>query len=166
MSFFIIGMPRSRTAWLSNFMTYDGIYCHHEGLNNCNSIQEYEDKIGNDGDSSTGLMLVDIKSLFPDRKLLLIDAPIERTIEFTKETYGVVNLDYIHYMKERLDALDGMRVKLEDISSRTKEIWEYLTDKEYDDKRTKLLSTLFVETPVELMNEKAAMRLFNELQKA
>jgi hypothetical protein len=30
--FFITGLPRSRTAWLANFMTYGGAYCRHEGL--------------------------------------------------------------------------------------------------------------------------------------
>ena len=32
MSFVVTGLPRSRTAWLSAFLTGDGAYCLHEGL--------------------------------------------------------------------------------------------------------------------------------------
>lgn len=30
MPFFITGLPRSRTAWLANFLTWDGTMCGHE----------------------------------------------------------------------------------------------------------------------------------------
>lgn len=32
MKFLIYAMPRSGGAWLSNLLTYDGLYCHHEPL--------------------------------------------------------------------------------------------------------------------------------------
>lgn len=31
-NFFILGMPRSMTAWLSFLFTHKNVYCHHEGL--------------------------------------------------------------------------------------------------------------------------------------
>ena len=39
-------MPRSGTAWLSNFLTYgEASYCRHEALYGCNSIDAYEESI-------------------------------------------------------------------------------------------------------------------------
>ena len=32
--FFIVGYPRSRTAWLANLLTYGNTFCHHEALHN------------------------------------------------------------------------------------------------------------------------------------
>ncbi len=31
-SFFITGMPRARTAWVSNYLTHGSCFCEHEGL--------------------------------------------------------------------------------------------------------------------------------------
>lgn len=32
MKFLIYAMPRSGSAWLANFLTYDGLVCHHDPL--------------------------------------------------------------------------------------------------------------------------------------
>ena len=44
-NFFITGLPRSRTAWFSAFMTASGFPCGHELINNCETIEEYKEKI-------------------------------------------------------------------------------------------------------------------------
>jgi len=56
--FFITGLPRSRTAWFSAFMTASGYPCLHEGLNGCKSIAEYKQKIKHKSDSNTGFIFV------------------------------------------------------------------------------------------------------------
>ena len=43
-NFFVLGLPRSRTAWLANFLTYDGYFCFHEGIDGCRSIDDYKKK--------------------------------------------------------------------------------------------------------------------------
>lgn len=150
MSFFIIGLPRSRTAWLANFMTYDGIYCHHEGINGCHSIEEYKAKIGNDGDSCTGMMLFDLKEHFPDRKILIIESDPKRCIDFTTDALGADGEKVTALLVEKLNALEGLRIGYNDINNRLRDIWEYLSDLPYDEKRGEMLKNLDIQTATQM----------------
>ena len=38
-NFFITGLPRSRTAWLANFLTYNVSFCWHDALSFCKTPQ-------------------------------------------------------------------------------------------------------------------------------
>ena len=48
----IVGLPRSRTAWLSVFMSQSSTMFHHEAINGCGSIEEYRNKTLRSGDST------------------------------------------------------------------------------------------------------------------
>lgn len=135
MNFFILGMPRSRTAWLANFMTTGDVFCHHEGLNGCHTIDQYKDKLGtSDGDACTGLVLFDLDSQFPNAKKVII----ERSDRLPRD-------ETVDYMQFKLNEIDGLRVKFEDIDSRLEEIHTYLTDQPYDVKRADMLKMLNVQ---------------------
>ena len=43
--FLIVGLPRSRTAWLAAFLTEGAVMCHHELLARCHNAQEFCDKL-------------------------------------------------------------------------------------------------------------------------
>ena len=145
MNFFVIGLPRSRTAWLANFLTQDR-FCFHEGLDGCHSIKEYREKIGNDcGDSSTGLMLLDMNKEFPDSPKIIIEGRVKEAIDYGYKTYGHYNPDYIHYLQERMDEIKGLRIQFDDIDSKLPKIWEYLIGTPYDEKRTELLKRMKIE---------------------
>lgn len=145
MNFFVIGLPRSRTAWLSNFLTYDGHFCHHEGLNNCLSMKEYKEKLGDDGDSCTGLMFVDLEKEFPKAKKLIIESDVNKSIDFMYKTYGVYNPEYCHFMKERLDEMTGKRIAAEEINTHLSEIWDYLIGTPYNERRGDMLSSMNIQ---------------------
>ena len=140
MSFFVVGLPRSRTAWFSVFLSHDGRYCHHEGLNGCKSVQEYRDKIGGDGDSSTGLMLFD--SL--NAPTVIIERDLAPVRDYCKRVFGSGG-DELDFLKARLDGLEGLRVPFGQIDDRLGEIWEYLIGTPYDDKRGKKLASLNIQ---------------------
>jgi len=80
MNFLILGLPRSRTAWLSNFFTYDTCFCFHEPLLNIGTLKELPQKLAavNQsiiGGADTGAMyFVDtLVQMFPGLKLIVID---------------------------------------------------------------------------------------------
>lgn len=163
MSFFIVGLPRSRTAWLSNFMTYDGLYCHHEALNGCRTLDQYREKIGQDGDSSTGLMLLDLNTLFPNRKILIIESDVKRAISFRRLCYGLEDNGEMSYIQSKLNALEGLRVGYNEINDRLGEIWEYLSDIPFDKKRGDLIMKQNIQTQNYNVNLDAMRDLLNDL---
>lgn len=42
--FFVCALPRSGTAWLSNFLTWGDCFCMHEGLCGCSSFEELQEQ--------------------------------------------------------------------------------------------------------------------------
>jgi len=145
MSFFILRLPRSRTAWLANFLTYDGMVCFHDGLNGVSSIDEYKKKINGCGDSNTGLALFDFERHFPDRKVIVIDSSVERSIEFGKDIYGIDLTEEFIKLKKRLDIIAGMHISLSDIDRKLKEIWNYVYSIPFNEDRARELSEINIQ---------------------
>lgn len=163
MNFFIMGLPRSRTAWLANFMTYDGLFCHHEGINKCTTMEEYRHKIGNDGDSGTGLILFDMEIRYPDAKILVIDSNPEQSFQWCRKNMGAKELDrpYFWKLKMALDQTNGLHIPLTEVNDRLQEIWEYFTDKPYNEQRGELLKGFNIQMhDLSVLDGEAAMELF------
>ena len=113
--FIITGIPRSRTAWFSAFMTASGYPCIHEGLNGCESIKEYKEKIKNVSDANTGYVY--IGQIITDRPTLIIHRYHHKTPE------SVTN---------NLKSLKGLHVLFDEIDERIEEIFHYLTGNKID----------------------------------
>lgn len=141
MNFFVCGLPRSRTAWLANFLTYDKRFCFHEGLYGCNSIDQYRQKLGdNKGDSSTALMLLDINRLFPDAPVVIIQSDPARAIDYVYKVYGQYCPESIYDLQAKMDLIKGLRINMDDIDKKLPIIWDYLIGTEFDERRGQLLS--------------------------
>lgn len=139
MSFFVIGLPRSRTAWLANFLTYDDHFCSHEGINGCRSIEEFTTKLGSDGDSGTSMMVFDMNTLFPDAPIVIIERNVKHAIEYAQKEFGFYEPDIFYRAKEKLDKIDGLRIQYDDIDNRLPEIWDHLIGKGFDKRRADML---------------------------
>jgi hypothetical protein len=163
-NFLILGLPRSRTAWLANFLTYDGLFCYHEGTNGCRSLEEYKNKLTpGRGDSNTGLGLFDVKRLFSDFNIVVIDSEPEKAIQFSKDVFGVMVEEQILMLKENLDAIDGLHISLEEINDNLREIWEYVTDIPFHEERAELLKTFNIQSQhPENMDFDAAQDFIND----
>jgi len=141
--FFILGLPRSRTAWLANFLTYDGLYCHHEGVNHCTTMDEYWRKLGDDGDSTTVGNLLKVHEI--DCPKIIIDRDISHAIEFSIKNYGKSPTQFLEECKDYLDRLDGLHVKYEEIDKYLELIWSYLSNKPFDRKRAEILTQMNIQ---------------------
>lgn len=79
--YFIIGLPRSRTAWLANFLTHDNSFCWHEASRYCGSIEELQQKMGETsakyvGNSDSNMAIFSpeqMESLFWNARFVFID---------------------------------------------------------------------------------------------
>ncbi len=160
-NFLILGLPRSRTAWLANFMTTDDIFCSHEGLNGCHTLQEYKNKFKpNSGDSNTGLALFDFENQFKEFKIVVIENTIDASVNFSLDNYGVDITEVMTVLQERLLSLRGLHIPFQDINDRLEEIWNYLTPKQFNESRTEMLINFDVQIrDLSLMDQKAMMIL-------
>jgi hypothetical protein len=146
-NFFVIGLPRSRTAWLANFLTYDGSFCYHEGLNGCSSVEEYKQKLGKHrGDSCTGLTYIDMNKEFPDAPKLIVESSVEDSVEFAKKIYNIDLSVEFQASSDKMKLIKGMRVKLKDINNSLEEIWKYLIGTPYNKGRGDMLNNMEVTT--------------------
>lgn len=141
MNYFVIGLPRSRTAWLSVFLSQSGNYCHHDGLNGCRTIDAYRQKIGTHGDSSTGLMMFDVDKLFPGAPIVIIeknDIELQSCISWCNNTYQVDSRDHIKRLNGLMATIKGLRIKQRDINQMLPEIWAHLIGTRWKDEYANL----------------------------
>lgn len=77
--FLILSLPRSRSKWLSIYLSYAGRKCGHDLAVECSSIKDFEERLNLvDGSAETGAMLgwKLIKEKMPKVKLLVIRRPV------------------------------------------------------------------------------------------
>ncbi len=159
----IVGLPRSRTAWLSVFMSQSDVYFYHEAINGCHSIEEYKEKVKGCGDSSTGLVSL---GLTKGSKLVIInktDEEVKRCIDWCDHTYGINSKSLILDANKKLKNLNGLHVNQSDIDSRLKEIWCYLVDAPWDDKYRELIY-FNIQVQSVSIDRKAAKALYASIQ--
>jgi hypothetical protein len=128
MSFFVLGLPRSRTAWLSVFLSQSGIHCHHEAVNGCHNIDEYAEKIKGCGDSTTAFKY--INNRYDGRPTVVIDKndiEFEQCVAWCKESFGVDMRREMAEQRDQLLSIDGLHVMQSDIDANLPEIFEILT---------------------------------------
>ncbi len=163
---FIAGLPRSRTAWLSVFMSQSDVYFYHEAINGCYSIDEYKDKIKDCGDSSTGFFVLAGSIITPNAKIVIIEKNKEelfKCIEWCDKVYGVDSKDFILDLNDKLLTLYGLIVKQSEINDRLQDIWEYLVDTPWDDKYSNLVN-FNIQVQSADIDKKAAKALYASIQ--
>jgi hypothetical protein len=159
----IIGLPRSRTAWLSVFMSQSNTYFHHEGVNNCSSLDEYKEKLTNCGDSTTGFSF--LLDCMEDKNVVIIKKnkkELEDCIAWCNSVYGLDSRDYILEMDKLLGTIKGLVVNQSDIDSNLKSIWCHLVEDEWLDKYEQL-TKMNIQIQSTEINEGAAKELYDSL---
>jgi len=165
MNFFVAGLPRSRTAWLANFLTCGERFCFHEALNGCDSIEQYRQKLGPDkGDSSTGLMLIDLNKLYPDAPVVIIESDPEAAAKYSYKHFGYYDPGYIYALQAKMDLIEGLRIHVGEIDKKLPEIWSHLIGSPFDYDRAQLLIALNIQVKNPYaINQEAAIKLWNTL---
>jgi len=116
--FLVLALPRSRTAWLSHFLTYGPKVCEHDYIINCTSIEEFllAFRQGLAGSVETGAMLgwKIIRQRMPTAKIVLIRRDYQeaaRSLAKACEAAGVVlpvPYDELATRDSLLDAISQM----------------------------------------------------------
>jgi hypothetical protein len=83
--YFITGLPRSRTAWLANLLTWNDSFCFHEATFGCGSMDEFKavlegaplgTRYVGDSDPNLGLIAESIVQTFPGCRVVAIHRPL------------------------------------------------------------------------------------------
>ena len=131
----MLALPRSRTYWLSKFLTTDTCKCEHDGCCNYSSIDEMLEKMP-DGNCDTALALVFDK--LKDSKVVIIYRNYHECLDALKEIGFEENsvLKKIRY--KLLDAAVAFPcVGFHDLDKEDTCRWlfEYLTEEKFDRER-------------------------------
>jgi len=137
-TFFVTGLPRTRTAWFSEYLPN----CLHEGMEGCYTKAEYVKKLIR-GDSSSGLMFTAFQEWFPNAPTVIVERDIDEVFESMKsvgfsETYPVLK-----EAKKRLNKVKGLRVDYYDLDF--EQIWEYLIGDGFNREYTQMLDKVNIQ---------------------
>jgi len=149
----ILGWPRSRTAWLANFLTYGSSFCFHEGVlmrnqNRIRTVQEYrklftlyKTKYKYVGDSNT-LALSKQKYVIPGARVVVIERD---TKEVESAVYG---LGYVVDIPEIIEYPynENLIIKYNEINDNLKELWHFcLPNIPFNNERAYMLKNLNIQ---------------------
>jgi hypothetical protein len=156
--FFICSLPRSRTAWLANFLTYQHSFCFHEPMNRY-PLKEYPMMLANTGrkhagvsDSLNTLVIEELVDMFPSAKIVVIQRPIEE-VEKSLNALGFPCSKLLEKMASALDkiihAYDPLVIDYHNF--RPKKIWYYLLPDQLDHARLAQLETFNITVPKDII---------------
>lgn len=150
--FLILGLPRSRTLWLSNFMTYGGSFCYHEGIAYAKDYQGYLASFENEayicmGDANTAGILFADKPDFRDIPKVVIHRPIDQIIPELHKMFDCPdNLeDSLEKQQAFLMMQPGLHLDFNEIDNNLKEIWDFCTGLPFDEKRAHELKNMNIQ---------------------
>jgi hypothetical protein len=110
-TFFICALPRSRTAWLANFLSYNACHCFHEPFNEY-AIEDLTALFRSTGKQYVGisdglntLFIERLLKVFPTAKLVVVRRP---AVEVTKRMaeLGFSCPELIERMDKELDRIE------------------------------------------------------------
>jgi len=168
--FLIVGLPRSRTAWLAAFLTDGQVFCHHELLRSCANAELYPTVfLGNmkpiigDSDPSLPLFYSKIKGQLPAHKVVFITRSPEECRDSTEKMLIEAGQDVAKhlavwdqclaaFLAMRKECPDAMAFNYEDLDDpeKVKELAEYCTGLPFNKDRW----TLFNELKITALPEK------------
>ncbi len=159
--FFICALPRSRTAWLANFLTYGGAFCFHEALLGCRSVDDLKPLfasahaqgaavVGN-SDCGNALVIDRLLSVFPGARVVVVERPIDECIASLRDDLGIEQdggCDLIARALDRIkQAHDPLVVRYSDLDQEAtaRAIWAHCVGVPFDARRWSMLDGLVVE---------------------
>lgn len=130
--FVVTGMPRARTAWVANFLTYGGCYCEHDGLARAGNVERCVDWFNTVGgydaigisDSGAAQFTRALDAGVPGlRWVVIVRAPRECEASFAAAGCPAVSLDH-HARRVAVLASrpDTLVVRFEELDERIDEI--------------------------------------------
>jgi hypothetical protein len=162
-TFFICSLPRSRTAWLANFLCYGPCHCFHEPFAEYRPLA-LPGLFASTGKAHVGisdctntLFLGALLQMFPSARLVLIRRPPKEVAQRLLEL-GWPCGDFIFRLDAELDKIEQnyKPLVINYYAFDAPAIWAYLMPEvPLDGERTKMLETFNVTVPKMIIERKA-----------
>ena len=121
--FLVLGLPRSRTAWLSRFLTYGDVICGHDELRHCRSMDDVRSWFAQGLVGSAETAAAPFWRLFdkiaPDVQIVVVRRSVEDVVESLMALPGVV-FDMVlltHEMRKLDRKLDQIEARADNVLS-------------------------------------------------
>jgi len=109
--YIVMSLPRSRSFWMSNFLSYRTKECAHDLLVECRSVNEFETKFKSyDGSCETAAM-VGWKLLvhrFPKLRIVVIKRPVEQVVQSVRNLGYIIDEQFLIGRDLMLDAVSNL----------------------------------------------------------
>jgi|KBSMisStaDraftv2_1062788.scaffolds.fasta_scaffold00169_23 hypothetical protein len=135
--FVIFALPRSRTAWLSQWLSYKGRRVGHDLAPHADTCQGYLDSLWPlSGTVETGIQDAHhlLRIAMPSAKFVVIRRPVEE-VNHSLAQFGVEQTDEMHRRSMVLDQIEATRsINYRDLKDVRvcADLWEYLLDIPFD----------------------------------
>ena len=172
-NFFITGLPRSRTAWLSTFFTGNNCFCYHEILRVSNGFDDAIRRLSNrkemyigNSDSSLPVWIDKIDYILQDSPIVIIERNIDEVTNSLTNLFGKVDwtpsldltLKGLEIIKKRYNYIS---IDYNDLNKQSclENIWDFCVPNiPFDKDKFEILKTINIS-----INKSLYMRsLFNE----
>ena len=134
--FHILALPRSRTYWLSKFLTSGNNLFLHESAWDNKEVEDFNGAPNIIGNASTSP--VETLSMVDKDKCLIIERPLSEVLESLSVLYPGISFD-LTGQQEALDSIDAYRVPFEEINNRLDDIWDFIHDDPMPEKKRGLV---------------------------
>ena len=155
-TFFICALPRSRTAWLANFLSYGPAHCFHEPLGS-HDLEELPEVFRATGrqyvgtsDSVNTLLVDHLLKIFPLAKLVVVRRPWAEVGNSLVHLGFPTSWELLRKMDKALDEIESKHKPLviDYYNFDAQEIWNYiLPDVPFNRERTEMLETFNITVP-------------------
>jgi len=127
-SFFITGLPRSRTKWFSEYFSAAGAPCIHDPVGYCTRSDVYELVEAGVGISDSGLWVTDLVKKYPEVPVVVI----ERNVTESLHALEAIGIPWSPYIVRALNKVENsLRVAYRDIDRKIEEIHGFCTDRPF-----------------------------------
>jgi hypothetical protein len=130
-------MPRSRTAWVANYLTTGGVYCEHELLSRFRNVQECAEWMRAEATARTAVGMSDsgavlfqdaLAEALPEARWVILRRPVAEVEESFRREHGLELPDLWAQKRKVDDAImrrNPLVVDFPDVDGRIREVAEY-----------------------------------------
>lgn len=143
--FVITGLPRSRTAWFSAYLSSGDVFCYHEAIRDERPLEGYP----HTGTADCGYLLCpDWVESIGEHKLVVIHRNPANVVNSLKKM-GIGNkeeYEALESLATALGHLNGLHICYDEINDRLEEMHDYLCLPNYDENRADMFKPLNIQT--------------------